>query len=282
MLLPLMVILIMSEPAYRYYLRMMPRDFSEEGKKLDSIVALWNADREKFTEAEVKTDDGKRDSLFNFNPNTMTISAMRSLGFADHLSNRIAGYRNKGGVFRIKRDLLKIYGMDSTFYQRLRPYIMLPEVATGGRTQKPRIATQEKKEEPEKFDLNKADTSTLKTIYGIGTALAQRIVKFRTRLGGFVDPAQVHEVFGLDSVVARRLRNASFIEPGFVPQKIDINSAEENTMASHPYIGRDLARAIVAYRFQHGKFINTDELKNIVIFSSRDADKLEHYLTAKE
>ena len=43
-------------------------------------------------------------------------------------------------------------------------------------------------------DLNKADTSILKRIPGIGSTLARMIVVYRQRLGGFYDVSQLQEV----------------------------------------------------------------------------------------
>ncbi|HYC84903.1 MAG TPA: hypothetical protein VEB86_06760, partial [Chryseosolibacter sp.] len=46
-LLPLMIVLILSEPLYRFYLSSRPRDFSAEGKLLDSIVTAWHVTQKK-------------------------------------------------------------------------------------------------------------------------------------------------------------------------------------------------------------------------------------------
>jgi competence protein ComEA len=281
-LLPLMIFLIMSEPLYRLYLSTTPpRDFSAEAKRLDSLVANWNTSADTIPNDEIE-NRAREVSLFHFNPNKASISELKSLGFSDHLSRRIAHYREKGGVFRIKDDLMKIYGVDSTFYHQLFPYILLPEHPEKKEITQAITVARETKSDLEKFDLNKADTSTFKKVYGIGSALAGRIVKFRTRLGGFINQLQLYEVYGLDTTVVKRLAEISFIEKDFVPEKLDINASDEKLLSTHPYITKTLAKAIVAYRYQHGRFKDVNDLKQIIISNPRDAEKLLPYLSVKD
>jgi competence protein ComEA len=278
-LLPLMVIVIISEPLYRLYLSTRPRDFTMEERKLDSLIAAWNSakkPKDPDTVISVQTR-----SLSFFDPNKISVTALKGLGFTDHLSRRIANYREKGGVFRIKGDLMKIYGMDSTFYHKLYPYIMLPDRLPMKEVSQ-RIEKVEKQNVVEKFDLNKADTSTLKNIFGIGSARAARIIKFRTRLGGFVKEDQLYEVYGLDSTVVKTLIGASYVDKNFEPEKLDINESDESIFSAHPYGGRRLAKALAAYRYQHGNFKNIDDIKKISILTSADAEKLLPYLKVKE
>jgi len=278
-LLPLMIILMMSEPIYRLYLSSRPADFSVEAKKLDSLVALWNEEK-KMNLADT-LERVEAISLSYFDPNKIPVSSLKSLGFSNHLSKRIAYYRQKGGVFRIKSDLMKIYGMDSTFYHKLYPYILLPERIEKKETTQ-RIASIESKKAFEKFDLNQADTATLKTVFGIGSARAARIVKFRTRLGGFTRTDQLYEVYGLDSTVVRKLKEVSYVDKNFEPEKMDINADDENRFSAHPYVSKALAKAIVAYRYQHGRFNQINDIKQISILNNRDAEKLLPYLEVKE
>ena len=51
------------------------------------------------------------------------------------------------------------------------------------------------------IDINTADTTAFIALPGIGSKLANRIIAFRTKLGGFSDVDQIREVYGLkDSV----------------------------------------------------------------------------------
>jgi len=70
--------------------------------------------------------------------------------------------------------------MDSSLYARLSPFIQLPDKHE---TQVLRYLWILQKGTGIKFDLNIADTTQLKSIYGIGSKLSARIVKYRNRLG---------------------------------------------------------------------------------------------------
>lgn len=274
-LLPLMLVMIMSEPVYRSWIRHRPRDFSEDVRVLDSLVALWNP-----SQSIDSTEAPRAQEFFTFDPNAATVEEFVRLGFPEVLSNRIANYRQKGGQFRVKSDLLKIYGVDSAFYRQLRPYIALPESIERAPQQNARVNVRALSPTP--FDLNEADTTTLKSVFGIGSVLANRIVKFRDRLGGFVREEQVTEVYGLDSATAMRLRDVGFIAEDFVPTKILLNEADERRLALHPYLSRSEARAIVGYRFQHGPFNSVDELRKLQQLDSTKIERIRPYILIDE
>ena len=197
---------------------------------------------------------------------------------------RITRYREKGGKFRTKSDLLKIYGVDSAFYQRIYPFISLPEhVAVnkkGAKKYEPRkILVVEKA--AEKFDLNNADTSQLKKIYGIGDKLSMRILKYRDALGGFVDMDQLKEVYGLDSLVIGRLIENSTIQNEFQPKKININTASEKQLSTHPYL-KKMAKSIVSYRFQHGNFTAVEDIRNVGSIDEKSIQRIIPYLKVND
>ena len=276
-LLPLTVLIIFSAPAYHWWQSHRTPDFSAESKKLDSLLTLWD---EKEKNDSIISSQKTQRVLFAFNPNTSTVEELQKLGFAKILSTRMASYRSKGGEFRVKSDLLKIYGMDSTFYYQVYPYIQLPDAIK--ETKKDVLTTTLASKKRLIFDINTADTSQLKTIYGIGTTLASRIIKFREGLGGFIKHEQFSEVYGLDSAVVNRLMNASFIDQHFMPRKLNINTADEKELSTHPYIKKSLAKAILAYRFQHGEFTDVNDLVKIPIINPEEAQRLIPYLKVKD
>jgi competence ComEA-like helix-hairpin-helix protein len=134
------------------------------------------------------------------------------------------------------------------------------------------------KKQKEKFDLNLADTTQLKSIYGIGPVIARRIVTYRSNLGGFIMHDQLYEVWGLDSTVVSRLTDKSVIAPDFMPNKLPINHCSEQELARHPYLRTKLARAIVSYRLQHGSFQAVDELIKIVAMDEKAFQRIKPYI----
>jgi DNA uptake protein ComE-like DNA-binding protein len=280
-LLPLIAFAIFSEPAYRAWLASRPRLYNSDRQHLDSLMAKGHF----FTGMPVAIPPP--DIVpFPFDPNTAAVGEFDSLGIPGVLANRIAAYRSKGGVFRIKSDLLKIYGLDSTLYRQLYPYILLPVAGdkASNRGKQPRIGAKiesPRQHQPtgyDTFDINTADTILLKQVYGIGSKLAARIIRFREALGGFVRPEQLNEVYGLDSLVVKRLLKVSFIKPGFVPMKINVNRADEAQLSAHPYVSYRMARAFVTFRYQHGDFHDVNDIKKLSMIAEEEIDRLLPYL----
>jgi len=273
-LLPLLALIIFSAPAYRWWISHRPRDFSKDKQTLDSLITLWDTNAD--TTIMRQADPLAASTFFAFDPNEISEADFQRLGFSKNLSTRITHYRQKGGKFRVKADLLRIYGMDSALYAQLIPFIRLPE-----KLDKPgevRTRATVHKAERKLFDLNRADTAQFKAIYGIGEKLSLRIVRYRDVLGGFVNMEQLSEVYGLDSIVVNKLMNASFIEENFQPRRVYINKSTEKELAVHPYLKGTAARAIVAYRFQHGEFRSVDDLQNIQSIDAETIRKIAPYL----
>jgi DNA uptake protein ComE-like DNA-binding protein len=235
-------------------------------------------------------------SLFPFDPNQIGIAQWEALGLSPAMAQRIENYKSKGGRFKIKSDLLKIYNFPENTYRQLAPYIQLPEQIADTRTdfRKPENTANKnktdkeekteynpayKKPAPEAFNLNTADTAQLKQIRGIGSVLSERIVKYRDRLGGFHHTSQLEEVYGLKPEVIQELLRYSFIdkEPSLKLIHINIASAEE--LQSHPYLSRKIAEVLVAYRKQHGFYKKTDDLLKTQVVSDELLQKISPYLS---
>ncbi len=273
-LLPLMVLLIFSEPAYRYWFTNQELTFSKDSLRLDSLVAKWQWEKVDSVSESVDRP------LFRFNPNTASTDSLLQLGFSPSLARRIVNYRTKGGVFKIKSDLLKMYGADTLLYHKLYSFIDLPLVAEKKRKEfskdsfltRPIVAIT-------RLDLNVADTAQLITVYGIGSKFSMRIVEYRERLGGFVSMDQLNEVYRLDTTAIGRLKKKFFVSPGFVPRQIQLNSVTEKELAAHPYISYKLAASVVAYRFQHGYFTSIEDLVNLKLLTEKDFQRIKPYIT---
>lgn len=272
-LLPALFVIVFLIPSYQAYFARQKKDYLREHHVLDSLIATWKQQEQKDSLTTIPIHH------FAFNPNTATKEELIRLGFTPFMAGRLENYRNKGGKFIIKSDVLKLYGMDTVLYSNLYSWIQLP-------VERPIKQFEEKKKTEtahnpvkEKFDLNLADTSQLISIYGIGSKLSLRIIKYRDRLGGFITYAQLNEVYGLDSVVINQLKKKTFVADHFKPKTLELNSVTEKELAMHPYIKYPVAKAITAYRFQHGSFKSIDELSEIAIIDPPTLEKIKPYLS---
>lgn len=131
----------------------------------------------------------------------------------------------------------------------------------------------------ETIELNTADTTTLKRIPGIGTAYANRIVKYRNLLGGFYEIKQLKEVWGLDDDLYKKILPYITITPK--TQKINLNSIEFEELRKHPYINYKQAKVIIDIRTRKGNIESLERLSLLEEFSEADLKRLSKYLSFK-
>jgi competence protein ComEA len=142
---------------------------------------------------------------------------------------------------------------------------------------KPTSYTYKKSYPKISIELNSADTTMLKQIYGIGSVLSKRIVRYRDLLGGFHSKNQLLNVYAMDTNVYEDFKHQIFVDLSLV-QKIDINFASANELSKHPFISYKLANSIVNYRSNHGEFSRDYELMNLYLIDTVTFNILLPYL----
>ncbi|WP_139925843.1 helix-hairpin-helix domain-containing protein [Hymenobacter sp. DG01] len=241
-------------------------------------------------------------ALAPFDPNQLTETDWEARGLPRYVARRLVNYRTVLGGFKAKEQIRRTYGLPDSVYSRLAPYILLPDqlpprearTYAGSRfgaypERKPFGATADKSRFPRKparlaaFDLNAADTTQLMQIRGIGRGYARRIVEYRQRLGGFQRADQTAEIYVLRDApdLVDSLRKYTFVAPGFSPTPLDVNNASFEVLQAHPYVGKRLARVLVAFRQQHGPFRQPADLRQIRILDQATYEKLMPYLVLK-
>ncbi|GAB3964893.1 hypothetical protein GCM10028806_03150 [Spirosoma terrae] len=285
--------------------RKLPATSAADQRKLDSLVALMQQQEQQQTSLRDNPEKNRTTAehfsepkLFTFDPNTVSVREWQQLGLPRWLAERIDKYRTKGGRFRKKDDLLRIYDFPPDLYDQLEPYIKLPDqnVASQSTTYKPITsgngyekgndlsklnsgsATYTRPAKPvlQPFDINTADTVQLKALKGIGSTLAKRIIKFRDALGGFVSTEQFRDIYGLDSLALDELQRFGQIRSA--PRRIAVNSASAEELDKHPFLSRRQAELIVRYREQHGAYTSAEALRPIRILDAKTIEKIAPYL----
>ena len=276
----ILMVLVVSFIAIPVVYEMIPQEgysnFEQDKKILDSLVNVLEASNfEEHHEAipKVGTTQFKlREQPFN--PNTASPQILRGLGLSGKIVKSIVNYRTKGGKFRIKKDLAKIYGLSALQYGKLEKWITLPATIEYKNTRAiPKVHAKQK------CDINIADTLLLQSLKGIGSKLAIRIIKYRTALGGFIDTAQFSEVYGLDSVVVREMNQKLFIGNVAELRLLRINTLGLDSLSSHPYLGKKYASVIINYRKQHGPFSTREDLLKIKVVPEQNLRRIKPYLS---
>lgn len=215
---------------------------------------------------------------FVFDPNTLDEKGWKKLGLRDKTITTIQTYLAKGGRFQKPADLAKIYGLFPDEYERLEPYIRIEKKTDDKHQVKQNPSFVRRSTRIAELDINEADTTAFINLPGIGSKLANRIINFREKLGGFYAVEQIGETFALPDSTFRKIK--PLLKLGSRdPKKININTATIDELKTHPYIRFNLARVLVAYRDQHGLFEKPEDIKKIMAINEEDCKKLLPYLT---
>ena len=195
---------------------------------------------------------------FVFDPNTVSVADLQRLGFSERQALAIDKYRQAGGRFRRKGDFAKSYVVDDSVFQRLAPYIRIPRI-----------------------DLNRADTTILRTRPGIGKYFAAKIVEYRDRLGGYSYPEQLLDIYHFDREKYDALSDLITV-PRSSCTPFPLWTAPESVLANHPYIGKYGAHGIILYRTNTPRdSLSLRGIQKAGILPPENAERLERCVIAE-
>ena len=220
-------------------------------------------------------------NYYQFDPNKIELNEWISLGFSRKQALSILRYKNAIGGFKTKEDLSRCFVIDPNKMIELTPYIRIDTTLLIKK--KANIFTPDKTidiKETEKItmvELNSADSIDLLKIRGIGPYFANKILAYRTNLGGFKYKEQLLEIWNFDSSRFAQVNEQILIDTNLI-FKININQVDANDLKSHPYIRWNLANAIVKFREQHGKYNSLTELNNVALMTDSVFNKLSPYI----
>lgn len=219
---------------------------------------------------------------FEFDPNTISDSLWKKLGLTEKMIYTINNYKNKGGKFYKKEDLAKMYGFPSGLYDKLSPFISLPERENksypDNKTTYPEWKNNYKTKNNNGIivELNKTDSVELNTLDGIGDYYAKAIIDYREKLGGYVNIEQVKEIKGFRAETYELIKGHITADPLLV-RKIDLNTIEFKQLLKHPYFDYETVRKIFKFR-DFKKITNTRELIRNNVIDEERADKIKLYI----
>lgn len=281
----ILIVLIANKLIY-YFETPAKADLQKFQQILDEIEI---AGREKAVEPQFGG------SFFSFDPNTIDQARLDSFRLPPNIKRNLLAYRAKGGKFYGVNDLRKIYGMNDSIFDAVKEYVhvelihqqnKLPVQKQAAQADNSTEAALEKPENTkmavqiEPVELNSATAADLEKLSGIGEKLSERIVKYRDLLGGFSELGQLSEVYGLKPETIERILPYLRLDSELI-EKINVNFADAQQLAKHPYITQETARAIIGFRSQSG-FINDIsvlQLKNVL--DESNYKKIYPYLKTK-
>ena len=205
----------------------------------------------------------------SFNPNDFDVDDWQNMGLTKKQSESILKYRNSGGVFRVKKDVAKMYVISNELYELIADKILLPDSL-------PNKKTNYNKFKQTIIDLNEASLVELKYIRGIGPYYAQKILNYREKLGGFYSFEQLNEISLMNQSIIDSLKNYFQLSPEKIIRQ-NINTIELSELIAHPYIRLSVGKEIINLRDSVGIISDINELKKCNSIESALLDRIKYY-----
>lgn len=259
-------------------------------------------------------DNAARADLGTFDPNTVDSITLLKYGLGPVQIRSLMGYRRHNGTFDRPLAVSKLYNWSDEDVDKVLPYIVIGdkykktyhyreqyeeekraeyerrggyeygnkshEHSNNSTSADKEVNYERKYDALKKFtsltkvDINTADTTLLKRIPGVGTGIANAIVKLRDRLGGFYKVEQLAEM----KYISPELYEWFKVEPSPDLHLININKASFQTLNAHPYISYDQTRDLMSYRRLYGTIKDKAALLSTNIFTKEEVERLSPYL----
>ncbi|NNK09754.1 MAG: helix-hairpin-helix domain-containing protein [Flavobacteriaceae bacterium] len=222
----------------------------------------------------VKASPAKNDGfkLRPFNPNFITDYRGYVLGITPEELDRLYDFRKTGQYIRTAEEFQAVTQITDELLTQVEPYFKFPSFRQNNKTQSGAADVSIPR------DLNSATAAELQKISGIGPVLSSRIIRFRDRLGGFMVTEQLLDVYGLDREVAEKAMKKFQVLNTPEIRKINLNKAHVNELTGLVYLNRAIARKIVAYREQLGRYDSIEQLTKIEDFPTERIQRIKLYL----
>ena len=212
-----------------------------------------------------------KEQIFSFNPNYISLSKGYALGLSLDEIKRLHKFRELGKFANSIEEFKVVTQVSSSWILKYSPFFKFPKWVLDKELEKKKTTVRKIK------DINKATAKELMLIHGIGAVFSNRIVKYRERVGGFDLINQLHQVYGLDSLVVSKIEEKYQV---LIPPKRDKIALAEVTLKylfEIPFLSRNEAKKIITLRTKN-KNISLKSLQDQAVLDSLKIERLALYL----
>jgi len=262
----IIIALIVANFSVDFFKKNTHTDFSEFEESINKFEQTINSKEKKISKKEFTTE------LFNFNPNTISEKEWLKLGFKKWQIKTLNNYKAKGGNWKTKNDVSKIYGLEESHFKQLKPFILLPEKLNKEKNTDP----EKKVKQIEYFEFNPNTISKEEwTKLGFKDWQIKTILNYKSSGGSWITKADVKKIYGLSETDYSNLK-AFILLPETVDKKeyptnkkdynkiIDVNKADAKELTNLKGIySEKYAKIIIKHRDQLGGFNSKEQLKDV-------------------
>lgn len=204
-----------------------------------------------------------------FDPNKYQLKDWQRLGLTEKQSEIILRFAERG--IKSNDELKKIFVIPVEVYELLKDSTYYPL--------KPQVE-ENNYQTTHSVELNSATKQELISLPGIGEYYADKIIKYRDELGGYISTQQLLEIWKFDQAKLEKISPHIEINTSRI-EKLNINSMTIEQCAAHPYLNYKIANSIVKYRVAHGNYMKIDDVKNSVLVNEELFLRISPYITIK-
>ena len=226
----------------------------------------------------------KRDTLFLFDPNTVTYDELLLLGFDKHTAVGIVKYRTAGKVFGIAEELALCYGVTDSMFARVRPYIKIgsefatkPQLHSANTPRKSQVSRFSPRPF-EKFSIDTVGVEYLRMI-GFSTRQAEALIEYRNRGKGIFSMNELRDCYAVSEEMADSLSHFVILsarDP--FAGLVEINSADSATLRRVRGIGAKTVVAVMQYRKLLGGFVRKEQLSELKCITIENFERISEQI----
>jgi DNA uptake protein ComE-like DNA-binding protein len=217
----------------------------------------------------------RKPKIYPFNPSFLTDYKAYKLGLTTKEIDRLLAFRKTGKYINSAKQFQQVTRINDSLFNSIKIYFKFPDWLKKQKTKsyktKPQIILSK--------NLNLVNATDLQKINGIGKVLSKRIIKYRNRLGGFVNNEQLNNVYGLKPDVIRKILVYYTVKDQPEDSQInttiiDLNKASIEDFKSINGIGDKLSKRIIKYRNSINGFQFEEQLYEVYGLKSDIANRI--------
>lgn len=204
-----------------------------------------------------------------FDPNQYSKNDWINLGLSDKQADVVLRFSERG--LYSNDDLQRIFVIPEKLFLLIKDSTFYPERPQNNYS-RPSTAR-----ETLYLNINTASKEELMKIPGIGAYFADKMVFFREKLGGYVSREQLLEIKKFDAQKLKDIEQYIYLGNSEI-RKLDVNTADFESLNAHPYITYEVANSIVKMRAQK-PYERIEDIKRSKLIDDEIYEKLLPYLT---
>ncbi|WP_126654178.1 helix-hairpin-helix domain-containing protein [Chryseobacterium aureum] len=237
----------------------------------------------------------------DFDPNALDKEQWIKLGFSEKQSITILKYKDiLGGKFTSKEQLKKCYAISEEKFSELASFILLPEIAEGGRSKEYRNTSKKELSITGRFNPDEFSANDWLRM-GFSERQAEAIIKYKNYLGGsFISKEKFRECFIISPENYSKLRPylvlpektpenfRNFAKNNAVKTQIQYHAFDPNQLDIEGWktlgFSEKQSLTIVNYRDKNlrGSFKSPEDLEKCFVISSEKFQEIKPYINIQE